>query len=391
MARANTETLLPLATWAKIMQLDPWEFSQIGDGFPRPNAAQCDHVWFQYSWQQDFLSREEIAQTIAMAEDVIAQQLRFYPAPKYFLNESQAYPQSPGRFRFGGLNTFGHHKSVQLDWHKVQGGGVLARSILLAAAPVTLADKDSDGVYDLFTVTAPTTFTDANEIGAYFVLADRNGEDIAETWRVRPLKITFAGGTVTITGHPSLLVAPPLTTITDPDVLDVTDAAIYVGTLDIYRVYREDTISLGYQGDAVWENGDCNDPPCGVAYNHLCIGARNAELGIVSIDYNADGTSCPAYEPDRVVISYQAGEPLVNGEMSPQMADIVAHLATAMLPVDKCGCERAERIISYWREVPPAGGEGLRSDLVGDFTINPFGPQRGAVWAWNRVKMLMQS
>src|SRR4051812_34008049 len=53
MARATTETLLPLATWAKIMQLNPWEFEQIGTGFPQVNHAQCDHVFFQYSWQQD--------------------------------------------------------------------------------------------------------------------------------------------------------------------------------------------------------------------------------------------------------------------------------------------------------------------------------------------------
>jgi hypothetical protein len=390
MPRANTETLLPLATWAKIMQLNPWEVSQIGTGFPRENYAQCDHVFFQYSWQQDFLSREELAQTIVMAEDALAAQLGYYPAPKYFIDEDHRYPKGAPHGYGNGLNASGLYKSVELNWHKVQGGGTLARTLIAAGSAVALSDTDGDGIDDLFTVTVATTITEAAEIAAYFASADRFGEDVGEIWRIRPVKVKISGGNAVITGHPSLLVVPALTTVTNPDVLDVTDTATYVTTVDVYRAYRNDDTDTAQQGNAVWENGNCDDPPCTAAYSALCIGARNPDLGWVSVNYEPDGTSCPAWEPDRVVINYLAGEALVNGEMSPQMADIVAHLATAMLPMDKCGCERADRIIAYWREVPPAGGEGLRSDLVGDFTVNPLGPQRGAVYAWNRILRLRQ-
>lgn len=34
MARASTPTLLPLATWAKILGIEPWNFEQVGTGFP---------------------------------------------------------------------------------------------------------------------------------------------------------------------------------------------------------------------------------------------------------------------------------------------------------------------------------------------------------------------
>lgn len=391
MARSTTETLLPLATWAKTMQINPWEFEQIGTGFPVVNQAQCDHVFFQYSWQQDFLSREEIAQTIQLAEDMIAEQLHYYPAPKYFRDEAHSYPKTPAIRGWGnGYTANGRLKSVELNWHKVQGGGVLARTLIEAGAAVVLSDENGDGINDLFTVTVATALTDPAEIAAYFAAADREGEDVGESWRIRPVKVVISGGNATIKGHSSLLVDPALTTATDPAVLNVTDAATYVGTVDVYRVYRDDSTATGLQGNAVWENGDCNDPPCSVGYSPLCIGSRNPDLGWVSVNYQLDGTSCPGWEPDQVVINYLAGEPLVNGEMSPQMADIVAHLATALLPVDKCGCERADKIVAYWREVPPAGGEGLRSDLVGDFTVNPFGPQRGAVYAWNRVLRLRQ-
>jgi hypothetical protein len=391
MARATTETLLPLATWAKIMQLNPWEFEQIGTGFPRENYAQCDHVFFQYSWQQDFLSREEIAQTIQLAEDMLAAQLHYYPAPKYFIDEAHQFPKLNSALGWGnGLNASGRLKAVELNWHKVLGGGVRARTLIRADAAVVLSDENGDGIDDLFTITVPTSVTEPGEIAAYFAAGDRQGEDVSESWRIRPVKVTISGGNAVITGHPSLLVDPALTTVTDPGVLNVTNAATYVTTVDVYRVYRNDDTDTGLQGNAVWENGDCNDPPCTAAYSPLCIGARDPDLGFVSVNYQLDGTACPTWEPDQVVINYLAGEALVNGEMSPQMADVVAHLATALLPMDKCGCERADKIIAYWREVPPAGGEGLRSDLVGDFTVNPLGPQRGAVYAWNRVLRLRQ-
>ncbi len=393
MARADTETLLPLDTWAKIMQISPYEFNQIGVGFPKPNAQQCNHVFFQFSWQQDFLSREEVAQTLEMAEHMVASELGYWPAPKYILDETLNYPRPPARDLYGGAMTNRYQlKSVQLGWKKIQGGGVLARTDINLAAAVTYTDEDGDTVLDTFTLTEPTTVTDPNELALYFTSADRNGDDIAETWRVRPIKVSIAAGVATIKGHAALLIEPDLTLKSNAEVLNVTVTTNYVTTLELHRVYRDDTVDTAAgtskQGYAMWESGPCDEPPCSMITGPLCIGERNSQIGFVRVDYTPSDT-CKGYAPDRLSVSYLAGEPLVNGNMAPAMADIVAHLATALLPVEKCGCERSNRIIAYWREVGPAPGEGLRERLTGlGSSDNPFGPQRGALYAWNKVKRL---
>ena len=76
MARAETATLLPIDTWAAIMGVSPWWTNQGGEGIPG-GGAQCAHVMMQYPWHGDFLSREEIARSIAKAEGEIAEFRRF--------------------------------------------------------------------------------------------------------------------------------------------------------------------------------------------------------------------------------------------------------------------------------------------------------------------------
>src|SRR4051812_49959004 len=121
MARASTPTLMPLDTWAKIMGVSPWWFNQIGDGFAVADTAQCEHIFKQFSWQGDFLSREEIARSIEMAEDLIATESGYWPAPKYFTDEVHQYPRPYNRELYAGGRTWrGQLKSVELDWHKVQ-------------------------------------------------------------------------------------------------------------------------------------------------------------------------------------------------------------------------------------------------------------------------------
>lgn len=387
MARATTETLLPLDTWALKMGINPWEFNQIGEGFPVANTQQCEHVWFQTSWMQDFLSREEVAICIAQAEDMIGQELGYYPAPKYFRDEVQSVTSR----NWDGSWPY-RLQSVQLDHHKVQGGGILNRTLVASGIAVTVSDRDGDGVWDTFTAVTPaqTVVTDPGEVAAYFTITQRAGAPLDETWRIRPIISSITAGVVSIEG-PSYLVVNPLKTLGFTAAsLDVTSADTYIGTIDIYRVFRDDSTDPANQGNAIWEN-PCLTPPCSVEYDALCIGDRRGETGFVSVAWNQNGC-CPNANrpPDRVSINYLAGEPLINYQMSNALADVVAHLATALLPGDKCGCERSTRIVAYWRTVAPAQGEGLRADIAGNFGVNPFGPQRGAVYAWSRILKLRQ-
>lgn len=394
MARAETITLLPIDTWAAIMGVSPWWTNQCGEGIPG-GGAQCDHVLMQFPWHGDFLSREEIARSIAKAEEMVAEELNYWPAPKYITDEVHPYPRPFKRELYGYAGTpRGQWKAVQLNWGKVQGGGIMARTLVNIAGAVVMSDNDGDGINDRFTVTVATTVTDPTEIAIYFVSADRNGVALDETWRIRPVNVTISGGNAVITGHPSLLVKPDLTLRVDPSSLDVTVAANFVTTVEVHRVYLDTTSTTASpsQGIVMWENPDCAVPPCSVEWLPVCQGARNADQGLVSVDYRQGGLYCAPQdrEPDRVNLHYLAGAPLVNGQMARAMADIVAHLATGILPVGPCGCERSDRIISWWRNLPSHGNESARPLTMREIDDCPFGQSRGALWAWKRVENLRQ-
>jgi hypothetical protein len=270
----------------------------------------------------------------------------------------------------------------------------MARTLVNVAGAVVMSDNDGDGVNDRFTVTVATTVTDPDEIAVYFTLADRNAVALDETWRIRPVNVTISGGNAVITGHPSQLVKPDLTLRVDPSSLDVTVAANFVTTVEVYRLYTDDTTTTTdpAQGTALWEAPDCDTPPCNVAWLPVCLGARNADQGLVSVDFWLGGTQCPPSdrEPDRVSLNYLAGYPLVNGQMARSMADIVGHLATGILPVGPCGCERSDRIISWWRNLPSQGEENQRPLSIRELDECAFGQSRGALWAWKRVQNLRQ-
>src|SRR5689334_5734233 len=147
MARASTETLLPLDRWAAILQLDLFDFNQIGVGFPENSTVgltqACGNVFYQYGYQgqsrAENMSREEIALGVHQAEEAVADQLGYYPAPKFITQEQRLYPPANMPYAYGGgawsFGWFfpyaaGRSSSVQLKRTKVQGGGVLARTLI---------------------------------------------------------------------------------------------------------------------------------------------------------------------------------------------------------------------------------------------------------------------
>lgn len=397
--RGSTYTGLSLFEYAEIMGISAWEMAQIGNGFPAPSTAQCGHVFYQYPWQRDFLSREEILRCIDEAENALAEQLGYWTYPKFFVDEIVQYPRPHQNWLYGyGKTIRGDWKAVSLRWHKVIGAGLFNRTVVnnSVAVPllVTYSDVDNDGVDDTFTVTGATTVTDVNELGVYFQAADRLGEDVSETWRIRPVKVAISGGNFTITGHSALCVLPILTNVTDPQSLNVTDAAIYISAVEVYRVFLDTTATsaLPYQGVAQWDNQTDCEPDCTFDVKELCIGQRNNQMGQVYANWGAPLT-CPHHrEPDRLSVNYQAGVPYETGRMNKHMARIVAYLATSLLPSESCGCERSNRIISYWRSMPNAtnkqGATG-RPITIKEVDDNPFNQSRGAIWAWKETMRLM--
>lgn len=382
--RASTETLLSLFEWGALLGIDPWELAQFRS--PREHAAQCESVWMQHQWQQDYLSREEVAGAIAAAEAAIADELGYWPAPVY-TTETVEYPRpAPHWLTVPKI-------VLPLRWSKVHGGGVLARALIEPAAALVLSDEDGDGVNETFTVTVAMDVTDTSEIALYYTAADRNNAPLDETWRIRPVEVTVNGGLATIRGHAALLTKPALTFRVDAEALEPDDAANYVASAAVYRVYRDATATVDnpQQGVAIWDTplNPCREAPCEQSSRPVCLVDRLTERAQARITPVAPSGCDHWRNPDSVRLHYLSGVPRVDGRMERQMAEIVARLATAWLPVEKCGCERSHRIISYWRALINADDTtGEPRPLTIEEVNNPFGPRRGAVWAWQRVQAL---
>lgn len=393
--RSSIETGLTLLEYCTYMGIDPFTMAQFSTGFPSATTAVCDKPVFQYQWQQDFLSRDEFALAIAEAERRIAEQLGFWTYPYYVRNELLQYPQPANvNIRGGGGNFKELWKSVQLKYGKVQTPGVRVRTLIDANVALTRIDTDGDGVDETFTATFTVpTGTLASEIGLYINAADRVGAMVrdGERWRLRPLDIEIVGTTCNVRGHAALLVKPSLYEGYDNTGLDVSLATNYLTTVSAYRVYTDTTATTSTmnQGSAYWEIANCCGAS-GVTLFPITVTPRIPETGFVGVDWSQ--TDCTVNsDPDRVLINYLAGEPLVNGLVEPFLGDVVAKFATALLPNQACGCERSQRIIAEWKKpIFQSDQEDNPAFAPNDAATNTFGVEKGAVYAWRAVQELKQ-
>ena len=406
MTFAATRTLLPLNTWANILGINPWDFGQWQN--PETQAHQCMDTFYQHMWQEDYIAREEVALAIAEAEAALAEYCGFWAAPQWIVNERQRYPRQYDRRVWGiGRTVRGYMKPVQTRWSKVISGGQLNR-VAMDQSTATVgnwrlvySDTDGDSVEDRFTITITDAYsggtasvTDPSEIAVYYNSADRNGATLDETWRIRPVNVTISGGNVVITGHKAMLMLPDLQLQTNPTALDPSVAGNFVTGLDVYRTYIDSTYTSAspYQGVAIWDvPPDCNNGDCSEQVLPLCVGPYDYEGGIIAPAFGLPSTWPYGWEPDRLQLHYVAGVPAdTQGHMDSHWARIVTYLSVALLPHEKCGCERSQRILQYWRSKPNENTENNRGRAftMEEINSNPFVERNGALWAWKRVRYL---
>jgi len=390
LARASTHTLLPLDTWAKIMGFNPWQFNQVGKDLPKKITTQCSNVWYQYQWQEDFLSREEIANAIQSAEELIADKVDFYPAPKYITNElvepRQPRDHGPGRV----LAPSGSWKPLSTRWMYVREGGSLVRDLIDDDATVVYSARVPSGFEDKFTITVTSSnVLTADQIGVYFTATDRLNEPLDETWRIRPVQISISGTTITITGHKAQLVLPAVQETYAAENLSASTTGNFATQVAVYRVYTDQTHTEANpaQGLASWDPPPGCEADCSVETAPVCLSNENADSGIVKMQFTSSEMPYNK-QPDRLHINYLAGLPLENGHMNKAWARAVTYLAVTLLGSEKCGCERANRILRWWRMLPSSSGDttDARPLTPQEINMNPFNPRRGAAFAWNFIQ-----
>lgn len=402
MARASTPTHLSLDRWAKLLSINPVHFGGGVGSAIWPDNGACADIWPQHSWQTDeeLVGREEVAMTIATAEQDIKNALGYGPCAGWEIDEQQAWAYTPRNYRsFVG----------QTDYGMVIASGRRAVSEIDLAAAVVRTDPDNDSWDELATIIVSTTVTDTREIKVYF--AEHAGDP---EWEIRPLrKITVASGVATITLDAWLLLDPDVwerypNTATPFGGMDVTDDANFVTTVDVYREYN-DVSSPGatfYYGGDGWAccGGVGCDTCLGSSYTG-CFSIQDNRLGFIrpfAATYTdgawAYDTTAYCNPAKRVSLNYYAGlrdKAYLAGRsldpLSHYMAETIMWLSVARLPAAVCNCNNIrDRVKDLQNDASKMRDAAEHSPLYArfqnmDIFKNPFGTRVGEVKAWQRI------
>jgi len=381
----------------------------------------CNDVWPQYSWQaSDRVSRDDLAQEIANAEQDIADAINYWPAPVWVAQEVHPYPRHhrPDVIQAGGYDVRGYHKAIITDYGYLISPGQRATASVCDAAVVVYSDEDGDGVMETATVSVATSLTDECEVKVYF-----EGYGGIPEWEIRPARTkTIAGGTFTATFWKWQFIDPDLwdalTTVEGQSAIDWTIIGNVVATVDVYREYT-DTTAVSAQ--FYWEpksaplnwidnlNCGCGGSgceACGLTTQTGCLHIRQQRAGLIvpapatysDVDAAWSAASWSVCrDPDLVKLWYYAGfwdnrkrrgdvcEPL-----SRWWQETIAWLATARLERPFCSCANVTALaIKLQTDLSLLSAE-TSFNVSETLLSNPFGTRRGEVMAWKRVSKLVE-
>lgn len=421
MARADPHTLLSLDRYAAIIGISPAHFNTAIVGNCFPASSSCDDVWWQYSWQSgDRASRQELAEAIFEAEELIADTFGYYPAPRWIAGEVHKFPRHHRKMvtQFGGLNVYGQRKSVQANWKKVVTAGRRATSAVGTATTgggtLVYSDADGDGCTETATITLPTSLTDACEIKAYF--PSESGD---QEWEIRPARTkTISGGNVVMTFWTWQMILPSLWEAfprggSDLDTIDAGNTANLITSVDVAREFTDGTQA---SAQLSWETSPRNTivfttcstcggdgcSACSFTTQDGCLHVRNNDLGIVvpqpaNYDASTEQWNQVAFsvcrDPDLAKIWYLAGDidkRFLSGQscdqLSQKWAQAIAWLATARLRRPTCNC--SSRITEELRIDLALTNQTQSYQVPFEDLRNPFGTRLGEVRAWRNVYRL---
>lgn len=397
MARANVKTLLPLDRFAQIVGIHPLHFNQVEVAWVA-EAKVCESPLVQHAWQDaDRIGREELAQAIADAEEMIAKQTRFKVLPTWEIYEEQVYPRPaiPEVFNAYNSDLRGFPLSIKTNWRYVITGGRKGLTLIRDEADVNFGDADGDGYSEIASIVVATTVTDPEEIVIFY--PHKDGDDLYE---IRPITVVINGGVATITCRREQLVRLELMEALEVNAVDGLDNTKFLDTVDVYRRYNDTSV----QAILLWHNFN---NPCGCGLSSCtvcqlssqdgCITVQSTEIGRVFVypwTYGQAGqeTLALSRQPDKARLYYRAGwtKDAFLTKMDPIWERVVAYLASSLLDRPLCACSSSVAFNEYWRadlSLAHSNSTGSFSHRLSSRLLdNPFGTTRGAIFAWNYVK-----
>ncbi len=422
---------LSIDEWRTILGFNPWHFWQLASnsiaGLEIESA--CNGLVYEHAWQNaDTTGRSQIREAIETAQQRLFEYLNFRVYPQYVVKTFQYPRPQDRRMQFGSpADATGRYLSIDVNEGFIQAIGTEAFDDL-GTETITYSEVFNGGLDDTFTVTATVASgTDASQIEAYFISADRFGETLSQRWRIRPVNVTVSGTTATITGRRWLLVKPILYENWNPQQLDPTLAANFVTQLSVQRRFTEpDGITpQTAQAMLIWETDppfhgcpciSCNtapdfDPndndPAAQAFALARAVVRDNRLGEIALGeavWDATNSRYVAVnwstcrQPDRVEIRYLAGadENEINSQVrfGGSWRQIVGRLSMAELaPYSICGCDNSNQQLWRWQfdRARSAGANDQRFQISQSDLDNPFGTLEGHIYAWKNVRNLVMS
>jgi len=395
--------LLPLETFREQIGWNPYHFWGMSETQLAPVTSACNTVMREHSWQDIYaVGRAEIRSAIERSEKKIMDYLGYPVAPMY-VEETIDWPTYFDNNAWRRLPIGGDVKrvAVRTTFGKILAVGV-EKFTDINEENVVFSDDDNDGLDETFTAIAATTETNPAKIYVQFIEADRPywSKD-RKRWRISPVKVSISGGLVTVVGKSWMLIKPILyegmkaNKDINPTVSSNFVAKILISSRSIDP--EGETVDDS-QATLLWNTDifSVSKDPAAIGKLVARAGIHNAETGFVvpAAATKANGiwteNFCNFYrEPDQVTVRYSAGVPLdENGEIDYDIRQAITHMAIAEIGRPVCGCEEANRIFYYWQfDLSRAGGRNTEQFQVSkDDMNNPFGKQRGHIWAWQRVK-----
>lgn len=382
-------TLLPLARYAQIMQVPLTHFHQM-NGALAPLSGGCDKVW-----DQD--ARELLAWTMQQAEELIANELQFQPAPAFVTEEEIA-------FGLDGVRSDWMNGEVETKWKYIDDFGAEQLTLVQADAVVQYSDDDNDPLARPETATIGTSLyadlgacADPCDVAVFFRVADGAIDAADPRFEIRPIKVDIDGSTMHITAESSLFILPTLWNLTEAEcrgsgdklawVYDF-DTANLVAAVDVYcrTVNTQTPVTLQWDGVC-----SCTTSPCEHDTQTGCAYRTNKKLGFFvprpatwNGSANVWAAPCWRVPPESVLVNYRAGYPLDSRtcQMNSNLERAIVKLTNVLLPEPPCGfCDAAQiRWENDRKPVDPLTPEAaaLPWDLYA----------QGALEAWRLVKRL---
>lgn len=433
-----------LDTFRAISQYHPWHFWGVAGGsgpasVTRASTSQnnCRPVLRQYSWQtQNAVAREEIAQALWDAEQLVKSQLD-YPIGPEFIESEMDIPRYFDPLMIGPISvgSDGRWQAIQLPHGRIQAVGVEAITLLStpvidppfpftpgtlnALGTIAYYDRDGDGLVDQAQIRFTDSATPLDQFAVYVPAGTGDGTngrfdftDLAERWRIFPVQASRSGTTVTLLAPAWLFIRPVLyegvpSSVIALNGLDPTVSTNYLQSVDVCtRVCDPNGTSVATaQAELIWEASPwpwCACPsggsdPAGTASAIGRVGIRSAEVGIVSaVESVYDSTAgtwaaadCGTWwncrPPDRVIVRYMAGSHLVRGQVAPPWDRLIVGMAAAMLGRQLPGCMDYNSLITRWQTDPTraGGGETFQAQPRAN---NPWGTRFGQIEAWAQTQ-----